>query len=44
MVFVAPAHPATVANTEYVPVAAVVVMAMLGFCNEDEKLFGPDQL
>jgi hypothetical protein len=38
-----PAHPATVTKTEYVPVAAVVVTAMPGFCEDEEKLFGPVQ-
>ena len=36
-----PVQPATVAVTEYVPLAAVVAPAMLGFCVEDVKLFGP---
>ena len=39
-----PAHPATVAVTEYVPAPKAVTPAMLGFCNADEKLFGPVQL
>ena len=34
-------HPATVTFTEYVPVAAVVAAAILGFCVAEEKLFGP---
>jgi len=36
-----PVHPATVAVTEYVPLAAVVAFAMEGFCDEEEKPFGP---
>jgi len=36
-----PVHPATVAVTEYVPDAAVVAPAMLGFCVEDVNPFGP---
>jgi hypothetical protein len=38
-----PVHPATVAVTEYVPVAAVVAEAMLGFCVAEVKLLGPVQ-
>ncbi len=34
-------HPATVAVTEYVPVAAVVTFAMVGFCDDEVKLLGP---
>ncbi|MBI3509154.1 MAG: hypothetical protein HY064_00710, partial [Bacteroidetes bacterium] len=34
-------HPATVTFTEYVPVAATVAPAIEGFCDDDEKLFGP---
>ena len=40
----APGHPATVAKTEYVPVAAVVAPESVGFCKDEEKLFGPLQL
>lgn len=36
-----PVHPLTVAVTEYVPDAASVTLAMVGFCNEDVKPFGP---
>jgi hypothetical protein len=36
-----PVHPATVAVTEYVPLAATVAFAMEGFCVAEEKLFGP---
>ena len=36
-------HPATVAVTENVPAYAVVTPAMLGFCEAEVKLFGPDQ-
>lgn len=34
-------HPATVAITEYVPLAATVAPAIDGFCVEDVKAFGP---
>jgi hypothetical protein len=34
-------QPPTVTVTEYVPLAAAVTAAIVGFCNEDEKLFGP---
>ena len=44
MVLVWPGHPATVANTEYTPLAMVCVFAILGFCEVDVKLFGPLQL
>ena len=37
-------QPFTVTVNEYVPVAAVVAAAMVGFCSADEKLFGPVQL
>ena len=37
-----PEHPAPVtANTEYVPVPAVVMPAIVGFCNEEVNPFGP---
>src|ERR1035437_353025 len=36
-----PVHPFTVAVTEYVPPAAVVAAAIVGFCVADVKLFGP---
>ena len=39
-----PVHPAVVAVTEYVPVAAVVTAVIVGFCVADVKLFGPVQL
>ena len=38
-----PVHPATVAVTEYVPAFAVVTLPIVGFCEEDVKLFGPVQ-
>ena len=34
-------QPATVAVTEYVPLAATVAAAIVGFCVADEKLLGP---
>ena len=37
-------HPETVAVTEYVPAPAAVMPAMLGFCDDDVKPFGPVQL
>ena len=36
-----PVHPSTVAVTEYVPDAAVVTLATVGFCDDEEKPFGP---
>ena len=36
-----PAHPLTVAFTEYVPEPAVVTAAMVGFCEAEVKLLGP---
>lgn len=39
-----PVHPLTVTVTEYVPASASTALAMEGFCEEDEKLFGPVQL
>ena len=36
-------HPLTDAVTEYVPVAAVVTLAIVGFCEEEVKPFGPVQ-
>jgi hypothetical protein len=36
-------HPATVAVTEYVPLAAMVAAGIDGFCNAEVKLFGPVQ-
>lgn len=36
-------QPLTVATTEYVPAAASVVDAIVGFCEEEEKLLGPVQ-
>lgn len=37
-------QPDTVALTEYVPALAVLAFVIVGFCEEDEKLFGPLQL
>ena len=37
-------QPVTVAETEYVPAFAVVTLAMVGFCKDEVKLFGPDQV
>lgn len=37
-------HPAKVAVTEYVPLAAVVAPVMVGFCVVDVNEFGPVQL
>ena len=37
-------QPDTVTKTEYVPVAKVLAFVIVGFCNAEEKLFGPDQL
>ena len=34
-------HPLTVVVTEYVPGAAVVTPAMVGFCDDEVKLLGP---
>ena len=42
--FVVPAaevQPFTVTVTEYVPAFAVVALAMVGFCNDEVKVFGP---
>ena len=39
-----PGHPLIVAITEYVPAAAVVTLAIEGFCEDEVKLFGPVQL
>ena len=36
-------QPKIVAVTLYVPLAATVAEAIDGFCNEEEKLFGPVQ-
>ena len=36
-----PVHPFAVAVTEYVPDAKVVTLPIVGFCVEEEKLFGP---
>lgn len=36
-----PVHPLTVADTLYVPVAAVVADGMEGFWDDDEKPLGP---
>ena len=36
-----PVHPFVVAVTEYVPTLEVVTPVMTGFCDVDEKLFGP---
>ena len=36
-------HPPTVTVTEYVPAANVDAATIVGFCNYDEKLFGPVQ-
>ena len=36
-------HPLTVTVAEYVPEAAVVADEMLGFCDDELKLFGPVQ-
>ena len=38
------AQPLTVAITLYNPVAAVVALAIVGFCNVDVNPFGPVQL
>jgi hypothetical protein len=38
-----PVHPATVAETEYVPASAVVNPATVGFCAVEVKLLGPFQ-
>jgi len=38
------AQPLTVAITLYKPVAAVVALAIVGFCNVDVNPFGPVQL
>lgn len=35
-------HPPTTALTEYVPLAAVVTLVMLGFCKVEVNPFGPD--
>ena len=40
-VWLGPVQPFTVTFTEYVPAFANVALAMLGFCNEELKLFGP---
>ncbi|GAC1382414.1 MAG: hypothetical protein NVSMB45_08500 [Ginsengibacter sp.] len=37
-------HPATVVMTLYEPAFDVFTLSKMGFCNEDEKLFGPDQV
>jgi hypothetical protein len=37
-------QPATVAVTEYVPLAATVAPAIVGFCTADENEFGPDHV
>ena len=34
-------HPLIVTFTEYVPALAEVAVLILGFCELDEKLFGP---
>src|SRR5256885_484437 len=34
-------QPLAVAVTEYVPVAAVVALGMVGFCSDEVKPFGP---
>ena len=39
-----PGHPATVAVTEYIPVANVEAPGMLGFCVVEVNPFGPVQL
>ena len=36
-------HPFTVAVTEYVPLAAVVALGMVGFCTFEVKPLGPVQ-
>jgi len=36
-------QPLTVMVTEYVPASAVVAFARVGFCEADEKPFGPVQ-
>ena len=38
-----PVQPATVTATEYAPEANVVTFPIVGFCKEEEKLFGPVQ-
>ena len=37
-------QPETLTNTLYVPEAAVVAAAMVGFCKVEVNEFGPDQL
>ena len=37
-------QPETLTNTLYVPDAAVVTPAIVGFCKVDENAFGPVQL
>jgi hypothetical protein len=37
-------QPLTVTTNEYVPAAAKVALAIVGFCNEELKVFGPVQL
>src|SRR5213075_510221 len=37
-------QPFTVAVTAYKPLPAVDTLLMTGFCKEEEKPFGPDQL
>ena len=44
MVPFGPVHPATVALTVYTPDARVVAPGIVGFCEAEEKLFGPVQL
>lgn len=37
-------QPATFANTEYVPAANVLVLAIVGFCTAEVNVFGPTQV
>jgi len=41
VVAAAEVQPLTVTVTEYVPAAAVVALAIVGFCSAEVKLFGP---
>ena len=38
-----PVHPNTVTETEYVPASRAVTPLITGFCEEEEKPFGPVQ-
>lgn len=39
-----PVHPATVADTKYLPALADAAFVIVGFCIDDVKPFGPVQL